>query len=562
MMKRSLLGALAVLTAGATLTGAAAQAQNASPEAELVNLALGRSYTLETPYPADSQFGRTESAHPDDTGLQLTDGVYGGTAFSNSAYVGRIWQGSRIVTIDLGEPGTVERIGVHVLQDNASGIFAPSKIAYYVSLDGEKWERLQDGVSRLPTTEAGPVTQTICIQGIDKQARYVKAEIPVTSWVFMDEIEVLGTRDLSGKKPHPTPDHSRKDDGYPKAGSKQAAGISNQVLLYTGEWQYEPADWISYTKEDLKPYVSYVDAEMNRVDYMFDGFLFLQYATLLNGANYGASGKPTNKADWEKSLDRLFRADYDLGALDQAVAEAKQELKQKGKKYEAKVVLSIPYPRPDQSDFGDVDGDGVSENLNAAEVGEDKALENRAKVVKWYVDEAYARWKDAGYENITLSAFYWFNEFLSRQTSESEDDLIRLVSDYVHGKGAKLQWIPYYFARGWSDWNEVGFDTALMQPNYLFQNTTAERLDTIAQAAYDHGMGVEMEMSDGVLTDPALRDKYYAYLNKGAEHGYMNSFKAFYQQVKTIKKAAESTDPAAREVYDKTYRYLKGVYQP
>ncbi|WP_374016479.1 DUF4855 domain-containing protein [Paenibacillus thiaminolyticus] len=66
-----------------------------------------------------------------------------------------------------------------------------------------------------------------------------------------------------------------------------------------------------------------------------------------------------------------------------------------------------------------------------------------------------------------------------------------------------------------------------MQPNYTFHNTNEDRLDAIAQAAYDHGMGGEIEMSDAVLTNEAVRGKYYAYLNKGVEHGYMNSFKAF-----------------------------------
>jgi hypothetical protein len=292
---------------------------------------------------------------------------------------------------------------------------------------------------------------------------------------------------------------------------------------------------------------------------MFDGFLFLQYGPLLNGADYGTAGLPTNKADWEKTLDRLFRTDYDLGALDQAVGEAKQELK-KGT-YDAKVVISIPYPRTDQGDFGDVDGDGISENMNVQEVGEEKALQNREKVVKWYVDEVYKRWEAAGYHNLKLAAFYWYSEFVSRQTTVNEDRLIQWTSSYVHSRGAKLQWIPYYFSRGWSDWKADGFDTALMQPNYMFQNTAADRIDTVAQAAYDNGMGVEHEMNDGVLTDPALRDKYYTYLDKGAEFGYMNSFKAFYQQVKTLLTAAKSGDPEAREVYDKTYQYLKGAYR-
>lgn len=556
MLKRTLLSLLAAALIGSAGTIGPVQAKSA-PEPELVNLSLGKSYTLETPYQLDSLFGKTESAHSDDTGRQLTDGEYGGTTFSNPAYVGRIWQGSRIVTIDLENPSTVEDIYVNFLQDNPNGIFFPLKVHFSVSLDGRKWEKLKDGRSALPTTLKGPATQKIGISGIHKQARYVKVEFPVQSWVFLDEIEVLGTPDLSGKKPHPSP-AGPKQAGYPKKGSKQAGGINSQVLLYTGEWQYEPADWISFTKEDLKPYVAYVDENMNRKDFMFDGFLFLQYGPLLNGANYGASALPTDKEDWELTLGRLFRDQYELGALEEAVQEAKADLN--NRKYKAKVVISIPYPRTDQSDFGDVDGDGISENMNVQEVGEEAALQSRKKVVKWYVDEVYKRWNEAGYQNMELVGFYWYNEFLSRQTTVNEDRLLQWVADYVHKKGAKLQWIPYYFARGWDDWKANGFDTALMQPNYSFHNTTVDRLDTIAQAAYDNGLGVEMELSDAVLTDLAARNKYYAYLDKGVEHGYMNSFTAFYQQVKTLKKAAESADPAAREVYDKTYQFIKGTY--
>ncbi|BFH11838.1 hypothetical protein WJ0W_000096 [Paenibacillus melissococcoides] len=80
----------------------------------------GRSSRLHLP---DALFGKTESSHPDDTERQLTDGQFGGTVFSNSAFVGRLWKGSRIITIDLETPSTVEEIYIHVLQDNANGIF-------------------------------------------------------------------------------------------------------------------------------------------------------------------------------------------------------------------------------------------------------------------------------------------------------------------------------------------------------------------------------------------------------------------------------------------------------
>ncbi|UNK19637.1 DUF4855 domain-containing protein [Paenibacillus sp. N3/727] len=50
--------------------------------------------------------------------------------------------------------------------------------------------------------------------------------------------------------------------------------------------------------------------------------------------------------------------------------------------------------------FGDVDGDGISENMNIQEVGEEQALTNRQKVVKWYIDEVYKRWSQTDYSEL------------------------------------------------------------------------------------------------------------------------------------------------------------------
>lgn len=526
---------------------------------DVVNLALGKPYTLETPYPVDSHFKATEQAYSDENGSSLTDGVFGSTSFKDSAYVGRIWQASRTVTIDLGRKASVKEIRLSTLHDLGNGIFFPKGIEFSISVNGKAWRNLGEVENSQPTTTPGPLKQVYTMKDKGTQARYVKVEIPVVSWAFFDEIEVMGNWGSRGAKLIPTPPQPNPNKGYPSQGSAQAAGIKHEVLIYSGEWQYQPSDWISFTKEDFKPYVTYVDGEMKPKDYMFDGFLFIPYAPLLDGANYGpTTGKPTNKGHFVKFLDRLFRDDYELGALNEAVKEAKSTLPDRN--YEAKVVITIPYPRLDQSDFGDVDGDGVSENLNVKEVGEQTALTNRLKVTKWYVDEVYKRWQEKGYSDLKLASFYWYNEYIAHQLSELDHELVKQTGEYVRSKGATFQWIPYYFARGWDDWKENGFDSALMQPNYLFHaNATVDRLDTIAQAAYENGLGVEIELSDAVLTNEALRGRYYEYLQKGEEFHYkQQSYSAFYQQVKTLWKAARSTNPVEREVYDRTYDYMKG----
>jgi len=561
-MKKRWKPFLSLVVAGCmAIPVAASAAETGQTAASLENLALNKAYTLETPYPRDSHFGPTEDTHGDDTGKQLTDGVFGGLAFSDKAYVGRLWQGSRTFKLDLGEPMTIQDIKVSTLQDLPNGIFFPEEISFSISENGKSYQYLGEVKSSLPTTEKGPAKQTIAKTGVNTVARYVQIDIPVESWLFIDEIEVMGKRDQSGSKlkPNKAP---KPEQGYPKAGSKQTGGIRNQVLIYSGEWQYQPSDWISFKKEDFKPYVAYLDQDMKRRDFMFDGFLFMPYAPLMDGANYGpTAGKPTNKGHFEKFLDRLFRDDYELGALNAAVKEAKADLR-KGN-YKPKVVITIPYPRTDQSDFGDVDGDGVSENLNVKEVGEAEALKNRLKVTKWYVDEVYKRWNAKHYDELELVSFYWYNEYISHQLSTLDHELVKQTGDYVRSKGATFQWIPYYFARGWNDWKQNGFDVALMQPNYYFHaNAGPDRMNTIAEAAFNNGMGVEIELSDAALTDPKLRERYYAYLDAGKQHKFMKkSMNAFYQQVKTLLKSASSKTPTEREIYDRTYEYLKGKYK-
>lgn len=538
-------------------------AEQAFAEQGTENLALGKSYSIQTPYKLDSHFAPMEKVHGDDTGFQLTDGQYGGDVFSNKAYIGRLWQGSRTVTIDLEKPSTIQEISLNVLQDIPVGIFFPEEVTYSISANGVAWEDLGSVKSSVSTTAKGPLTQKITKGNVNKVARYVKLEIPVETWLFMDEVEVWGSQDETGEQLRPSANGPKHERGYPQKGSSAVGGIKNEVLIFTGEWQYQPSDWISFDKEDFKPYVSYLDKEMKRQDYMFDGFLFMPYAPQMDGATFSPTGaKPTNKKHWETFIDRIFREGYEMSALNEAVKEAKADLPNRS--YEAKAVVAIPYPRPDQSDFGDVDGDGVSENLNVSEIGEEQALKNRQKVVKWFIDEVNRRFDEKGYEEVSLVGFYWYNEYVSHQISELEHELIQYTGDYVRSQDAKFQWIPYYFARGWNDWKDLGFDSALLQPNYMFHaNSTVDRVDTIAQAAYDHGMGVEIEMSDAVLTNEASRNRYYAYLDKGFEYHYMTqSFSGFYQQVKTLLQAANSASPEAREVYDKTYQYIKGTYKP
>lgn len=49
--------------------------------------------------------------------------------------------------------------------------------------------------------------------------------------------------------------------------------------------------------------------------------------------------------------------------------------------------------------------------------------------------------------------------------SAGDYGMVRALSLHLHALGYRFSWHPYYEARGWESWRELGFDYALMQPN-------------------------------------------------------------------------------------------------
>ncbi len=76
-------------------------------------------------------------------------------------------------------------------------------------------------------------------------------------------------------------------------------------------------------------------------------------------------------------------------------------------------------------------------------------------------------------------------------------------------------------------------------------------------------MGIEIEIHWNALTDSALRSKYYAYLEDGVTKGYMAGAAHSYWQNSgsgTFYQSCMSRDPAIREIYERTYAFIKGTY--
>ena len=291
--------------------------------------------------------------------------------------------------------------------------------------------------------------------------------------------------------------------------------------------------------EELARYVADDDG------WLFDAFLFLHQRALSGQSTMNGT---TDRADWECQLDAWFAPGRDLHALDAAIEAARPA---HGPVAPRQVILSIPYPNPQVTDFGDVDGDGVSEDLGTEE--------GRTTVAQWYIAEAQRRFAGAGYRNLELWGLYWMNE----GAADADIALARVFSDAVHAAGKRVLWIPWFMAPNWERWREMGVDVAIMQPNYAFLTTHGgsvrrNRLIVNARAARREGLGVEIELPMAWRL-PGAPLLFRHYLRDGApdREGYQQAATAYYLGRDAVEELAGSPDPAERAIYDDLCTYVQ-----
>jgi hypothetical protein len=296
--------------------------------------------------------------------------------------------------------------------------------------------------------------------------------------------------------------------------------------------------------EDFLPYVAYVNATTGKpTDWMFDSYLFLALSGASTQNRYDVG--PCYKDDWVSYLDSIFYPARQLHKLDEVVDSVKTTLNQPG--YKVKMSVMIPKPVSSVTNFGDVDGDGISENLST--------VANRVKVCQWYINDFYSRWTAANFQNIELTSLYWLDEYLGSETT-----VVKQVATAVHNKGLKFEWIPYY-SSDYYRWSSAGFDFTELQPNYAWlSQSDPSRFASNASRAKSYTMGIELEMDYRPLTDGMnLR----AYLDNGTNsmQGYMyNCLIGCYQDVAAIKNFCYATTPYGRDAYDGIYQFLKEKY--
>lgn len=315
--------------------------------------------------------------------------------------------------------------------------------------------------------------------------------------------------------------------------------IRDLVLIYQGG-----SHRMDYNAEQLRPYVVHEDRFGNR-DWLFDGFLFLEFDSG-KGVSYHVRGSAplARKEDWAWLVDRHFESGKGIAALDDCIAAAVRELGEPP--FRHKVVIGIPEPPRGQKDWGELEGRKLDFSNE----------EDRIAACKWYADLLEERFRSSGFQHLELAGFYWLPEIL-RQSRE----VTRALGDYVRSKGLRFYWIPYYTAQGYSEWRDLGFDAAYLQPTYFWNRKIGdERVDRACELARTYGMGLEMEfdMRASVKSEECRRDRGMGYMSSFRRSGvYRSSAIAYYEGGGGVYYFTKTTAPEDRAFIDTLAYFIR-----
>jgi len=246
------------------------------------------------------------------------------------------------------------------------------------------------------------------------------------------------------------------------------------------------------------------------VDRFFDTFLFLG---LVTPSNMSYEDGTATKEDIRWFSERMIQQ---ISELQAAAEEAELLLDEK---VELNVIVAVPMPS-----------------------------EDRAEEIKSYINYIISNFN---FKNLKLIGFYW-----TRESAPEEDvQLIKEICSYVHERGLKMYWIPYFFADV-GRWRDLGFDHAMLQPNFITGTMSLERFREADEKIRRYNLSVEIELP--TYTDNEYledwRQSFIIYLNASMFYGWWRLSPVSYYYGNAFYEMYEED----RRYYDLLYRFVKG----
>ena len=343
----------------------------------------------------------------------------------------------------------------------------------------------------------------------------------------------------------------------PKPERTEIADYTDMVLLYGYGHHRSPVEWgTDYTDY----YVKYSDKEGHQ-HWLFDAFLFLEFmdpatnggagVTFITGYSYDNNRieKSATQKDWDNLAKYYFVRNTAVYAVDQSVEKAKAILGEPPHKRQ--IVVGIPEPIVHANPYdnsssttywGQVDGRTLDFNLP----------NDRVAAVKWFIDRVREEFYKCDFKNVELAGFYWVAE-----KSTHTSTIIADVGTYLKGMNYSFNWIPYFEAEGWKNWQAYGFTYAFMQPNTAWlsdEDYAAKAQNQMMRAIQDviaNDMGLEVEFDANVLINYKnrayrLRDYMNAFKDYGA---WEKSRLVYYQGAWAVRQMARSNQTADVDLY-------------
>lgn len=469
----------------------------------------------------------------------LIDGKKASYASYSDTALAHFYRGyGRHIVIDLGNEMAVDEVKLEFLNEVSAGVGAPPAVTVSVSNDGKKWVTAYADSTGLYGDQT---VQLVQVDGTFKQAyrcRYIRVSFQTvpdnetSSNVYLSEIEIYGKKNTENV-PEAEYDMDITMGRYPDT---ETVGAENILLAAVAGMPGDDA-YDGMSEEDALLHLAYHDKDGNMKDTFFDSFSFSPTVRF--------QFENDVKLSADKFMDEIFAEEHNLPALNRAAETVKNSLNTTEK---VTVWLNLMSPHAGET-CSDVDSDGKAEDFSTAE--------GRFAYLKYQVDRYLERFGNAGFENLELLGFYWNDECLFKDELELNCQSIRMINDYIHSLGYKSFWCPYYNAYGIWLWQDVGFDFAVLQPNYMFYATESTRLSSASDTALIYGMSVELEIEDYVSEGSV--GLYREYLRTGYDSGFMNSVKFYYHggMPGAITSSGRGETEQLRTVYDGTYLFAK-----
>ena len=326
---------------------------------------------------------------------------------------------------------------------------------------------------------------------------------------------------------------------------RNVANMHDVDLVYYGS-RYRSIAW---DEDWARTHVAYTDST-GQTHYLFDTFLLLELHTG-TGRFFEPAFRPTHprneigttKADWVQIVDTMLQVL--VRNLDNALEEVAREIGRP--KYKRQVVMFIPVPTEDQTNWGELNGRALDFHSTA----------DRIEACHWFIDMVRERFAQEKFKNLSLAGFYWLAE-----DKNSGLTMLPTLTAHIRSLGMKTIWIPYYNAAGAAEWKQMGFDAAYYQPNYAFPRRVVyrERLYDAVKFAKEHDMFMELEYDMHAVKastpDPDCSDRLVDYMEVFTETGMADGPIAYYQDEGALWELKNSPNADDVALYHRFARFV------